>query len=162
MSASLLKEVKQFLSALEATQDELAELFGRKRTALTQARSDELLRLAASEASLTGRLQAALGQRQRILNDAKQQGLPSQSLSELAPAIAGDERDRLRSRIERARGMSDRIRQESWIHWIIAHRTYSHYTELLNLIANCGKKAPTYSQKPSEESTGGVILDASI
>ncbi len=162
MSAPLLNEVKQFLERLEATQEEFTQLFQRKRTALCQARTDELLQIAQSEASLAQRLQAALEHRQRILHDACQEGLPSKSLSELAATLSGDERDQFESRIERARGMSDRIRQESWIHWIIAHRTYSHYTELLNLIANCGKKAPTYSQKPSKESTGGVILDASI
>lgn len=162
MSPPLLNEVKQFLSALEATQEEFAELFRRKRTALTQARADELLRLAESEAALAQRLQAALGHRQRILQGAGREGLPCKSLAELTPDIAGDESDQLQSRIERARRMSDRIRQESWIHWIIANRTCSHYTELLNLIANCGRKAPTYSQKSCEESRGGVILDASI
>lgn len=123
---------------------------------------DELLRLAESEAALAQQLQAAGDQRQRILQSAGRKGLPCKSLSDLAHSIAGDEGGRLQSRIQRASGMSNRIRRESWIHWIIAHRACSHYTNLLNLIANCGKKAPTYSKESCEESRGGVILDASI
>jgi len=162
MSGSLLNEVKQFLDALEPTQQELSQLFHEKRTALTAARSDDLRRLCETEAELSKRLQVLLGRRQQILHVAKQADLPSQSLRTLVASIANDQQDVLVSRLERAREMAGQIRRESWIHWIIAHRTYSHYTELLNLIANCGEKAPIYGRKASDESTGGVFLDASI
>jgi len=164
MSARLLEEVRQFLPDLESTQREFSNLFLRKREALIAARSDELLRLADSETVLVKRLHSHLGRRQRILIEARSEGLPSDSIVNLVARIAGEEIKPLETRIERIRILSLRLRRESWIHWIISHRTYNHYSEILNLIAHCGEQAPTYSRDKNEEkkSTGGAILDTSI
>jgi hypothetical protein len=162
MSAELCQRVKEFLQALEPTQDELIVFFGKKRTALRAAQQVELVRLVDSEAELAKQMQRHLGRRQQILQQARQSGLPSDSILTLVVAIGGDQREQLEQRIQRARTKSEKIRTESWIHWIVTQRALNHFSELLDLIAHCGRQAPTYSQGPSEETTGGAILDASI
>ncbi len=164
MSTLLLEEVRQLLPELEATQSEFAELFVHKRQALIAARSEELLQLADSEAELAKRLHSHLGRRQKILLDAKHAGLPSDSIVSLVARISGDLREQLESQIERIQEMANHLRRESWIQWIIAHRTCSLYSEIKNLIAHCGEKDPIYSRDKNEEQniSGGAILDASI
>ena len=164
MSMHLLEEVRQLLPELEATQSEFADLFVNKRQALVAARSAELLRIADSEAELANRLQAHLGRRQKILLQAKRAGLPSDSIVELVARIAGDLREQLELQIERIRDAANSLRRESWIQWIIAHRTCSQYSEIKNLIAHCGEKDPIYSRDTNKEQnfSGGAILDASI
>lgn len=164
MSTPLLEEVRQLLPELEATQSEFADLFVNKRQALIAARSDELLQLADSEAELAKRLHAHLGRRQKILLQARRAGLPSDSIVALVAHIAGDLQEQLESQIERIREMAKSLRRESWIQWIIAHRTCSLYSEIKNLIAHCGEKDPIYSRDKSKEQkiSGGAILDASI
>ena len=48
----------------------------------------------------------------------------------------------------------NRLRRQSWSHWILAHRSYHHYTALLEIIAHGGHKPPTYSESPSSASGG--------
>ena len=52
-----------------------------------------------------------------------------------------------------------KLQQESWVHWIISHRCYNHYTELLELIAHGGHRAPTYGDR-TPSAAGGALLDA--
>ncbi len=162
MSVQILSDVKQFLSALEAAQDGMRVLFSQKLAALTHAHSRELLRLAQAEVELAKQLQTALRFRQQILQRAQQVALPADSIERLTDHIAGAERDALKDRIDGCRNAAARLRHESSIHWIIAHRGYNHHTELLDLIAHCGQAAPTYSNGPNRTTTGGAILDASI
>src|SRR3989304_3032331 len=76
MSGQLAEDIRQFLRGVEATQDDLAALYRRKRAALTQARPGELLQIADSETGLAKQLQAHLARRRQILRDASQAGLP--------------------------------------------------------------------------------------
>ena len=82
----------------------------------------------------------------------------------LVARIAGNLREQLESQIERIQELAKNLRRESWIQWIIAHRTCSHYSEIKNLIAHCGEKDPIYSRDQNEEQiiSGGAIQDASI
>ena len=66
----------------------------------------------------------------------------------------------LRARILRAQQRTAELQRESWIHWIVSHRCYNHYTELLDMIAHGGALAPTYGDKPSTTTSGGALLDA--
>lgn len=160
-NSQLLDEIRQFLTALETVQAELLELYAVKRTALTQANCEQLIQLSTQEAQAAQRLQILLGQRNRLLERAKAQGLPWDSISALSAAIAGSERDALQTRFERAQQAIVQLRHESWVHWIISHRCYNHYSEILELIAHCGQRAATYSNRPGTTTTGGAILDAS-
>lgn len=162
MSGQLMRAIRQHLSALEQTQDELSALLKRKRSALINARADELGRIAGAEEQLANRLKAHLTCRRRILQQAQEQGTPSDSILNLVVQIGGDDREQLERRIERARVAAEQIRRLGWVDWIVAQRALRQHNELLELIAHCGEKAPTYSNQPSKETAGGAILDTSV
>ncbi len=162
MTERLLQAIGLFLTQLEAVQEELSALMAEKRTAMTQIQGDDLARIAADENVLITRLQKLLRERQRILDFAHQHRLPSQSLLHVVKAVATDTRDELIERIERAQRTAAGLRHESWVHWIISHRSFNHYTELIDLIAHCGTPSPTYSEGEDKSRAGGALLDASI
>lgn len=167
MRLTLLSELARFLQALETAQESLLALFAVKRRALDRFESQELIRLSQEEEQLTARLQALVTARLELLNRARSAGFVVVSLLELAGAIGktvGEARvlgaiELLTNRIILCQQRSARLQHESWIHWIISHRCYNHYTELLELIAHGGHRAPTYG-KPG--ATGGALLDTAV
>lgn len=158
----LLKAVDLFLTQLEAVQGELSALMTEKRSAMTQIMGNDLARISADENVLITRLQKLLRERHRILEFAQQHDFPAQSLLHLVKAIASRTRDDLIARIEQAQKTAAELRHESWVHWIISHRSFNHYTELIDLIAHCGKPSPTYHEGDDNSRAGGALLDASI
>ena len=167
MRLTLLHELSDFLTELEQTQQNLLTLFTAKREALDRRRSDELLNLSAQERELTGRLQELVKERSKLLNKSRDAGFVVESLLELAGVIGrtvGDSRvlraiELISNRIIESQQRTLKLQQESWVHWIISHRCYNHYTELLELIAHGGHRAPTYGDKTAS-AAGGALLDA--
>ena len=166
MRLTLLHELTKFLSVIEQTQHDLLELFAAKRRALDQFQADELVRLSAGEGELSQRLQELMKERTELLNKARGAGFAVESLLEFAGAIGktvGDSRvlraiELIKGRILESQRRTARLQQECWVHWIISHRCYNHYTELLELIAHGGHRAPTYGD--SLPASGGAVLDA--
>jgi len=162
MADQLVDDVRQFLRGVEAVQDELATLYQRKRIALTEARASELLSIAESESRLAKQMQGHLARRRQILENSAGQGLPGDSIQNLLKALGGSARTELEPAVNRLRGAAAATRRENWIHWIVAQRAMNHHNELLELIASCGRKSPTYSRSPGQNASGGgAILDAS-
>jgi hypothetical protein len=102
-----------------------------------------------------------------LLLKARDAGFVVESLLELAGAVGrtvGDARvlraiELIQGRIMQSQQRTTRLQHESWVHWIISHRCYNHFTELIDLIAHGGHPAPTYGEKTSA-ATGGALLDA--
>lgn len=168
MRSTLLPDLVRFLNSLEETQQELLMVFAAKRKAIDEFQSEEMERLSRQEGELARRLQALVGQRADLLNRARRAGLPAVSLLELTGAIGKTERDaRIRSvlaaveeKIRWAQRRTAELQRESWVQWIVSHRSYNHYTELLELIAHGGQSAPTYGAPTGTPMARGVILDA--
>lgn len=159
MSVELRNRIEQYVRDLQSAQERLSAVYERKQSALTAAESEQLLEIAQSEAVLTEEFQSLLAERSQILNAAGPQW-SDRNLQELAAFVAPDNAS-LRQRIERVRHTAHELRTQSWIHWIISHRTYQHYTEILNIIANHGRPSPVYSRDAQPTTTGGAVLDAS-
>jgi len=167
MRLTLLHELAQFLTALEQAQENLLTLFTAKRKALDTFQSEELLRLSAREGELAARLSELVKERMGLLLKARDAGFVVESLLELAGAVGrtvGDARvlraiELIQGRIRQSQQRTTRLQHESWVHWIISHRCYNHFTELIDLIAHGGHPAPTYGDKTSA-ATGGALLDA--
>ncbi len=162
MKSSLLIQIKKFLNQLESTQQRLWSLCIQRRKAIRTAQSDEILRLAEEEFQLTEELKSHLAMRQQILTQANAIHLPAGTIEELVQELGGDEKEQLNIRIERSKQLSEKIRTESWIHWIVAQRSINHCNEMMDIIANKGEASPTYHSENNSSSSGGVILDASI
>ncbi|MBI3864991.1 MAG: hypothetical protein HY290_24215 [Planctomycetia bacterium] len=166
MRLTLLHELTQFLTELEQTQQELLTLFAAKRRALNAFQPDELLRLSSREGELAARLKELVGKRNVLLNKARGAGFAVESLLEFTGAIGktvGDSRvlraiELIQGRILASQRRTAALQRESWVHWIISHRCYNHYTELLELIAHGGHPAPTYGKALA--TAGGAVLDA--
>jgi hypothetical protein len=167
MRLTLLHDLSQFLTALEEAQENLLTLFTAKRKALDTFQSGELIRLSAREGELAGRLQELVKERMALLLKARDAGFVVESLLELTGAVGrtvGDARvlraiELLQGRIMQSQSRTTRLQHESWVHWIISHRCYNHFTELIELIAHGGHPSPTYGDKASA-ATGGALLDA--
>ena len=167
MRLTLLHEISQFLTALEQTQQGLLELFTAKRKALNTFQSQELIRLSGTEEELAARLHEFVKERVELLLKARDAGFVVESLLELAGAIGktvGDARvlraiELIRGRIMQSQQRTIKLQHESWVHWVISHRCYNHFTELLDLIAHGGHPAPTYGDR-TPTAIGGALLDA--
>jgi flagellar biosynthesis/type III secretory pathway chaperone len=161
---SLWPELITLVETFEQIQSDLGLVLEGKEQALRSGNSGELLGFAQREGALTQRLQAFAAARQKLLADARRQGLPSESLQSLSGAIGGSQGAAVRERLTVASGRSARLRRQSWCHWILAHRSYHHYSQLLEMIAHGGQKPPTYTDSPSPATggRGGVVLDASV
>lgn len=162
MHSTLLNDLQDVLSGLERTQGEIESLLSGKTEALRQMHASELQRIAGREQELSQTLRSVLLKRSYLLQQARSAGVPAVSLMELAGVIGKETRAPLLERIRQAQDQAGRIRRQNWTHWIIAHRCYSHYTDLLELIANRGETAPTYTRGRPAAVVGGALLDASV
>lgn len=160
MTAHLLQQVDGFLRDLQTAQEDFRNLFREKRVALTAARADELQRLADRETSLAGRLRSLLGRRQQILQQARDEGIAADSLAGLARQ-SGSDGDGLRRRIDRLKSVAENLRRDGWVQWIVAQRAFAHNSQLLDMVAHHGRKAPTYGDRGDAGGNGGALLDAS-
>jgi hypothetical protein len=155
-------DVRELLRALEAAQRDLTALYERKRGALVEGASEELLSVARDEAALANRFHGLLSRREQILQAAEHSGRPkAETLLALVGSLSAADRGELEPLISEARQRSEILRRETWVQWIIAHRAHSHYSGMLELIAHSGGKPPTYDAKPGKETTGGALFDAS-
>lgn len=161
MRSTLLNDLEGVLSSLERTQGEIESLLAGKTEALRLMRTDDLQRIAAREQELSQTLRSVLLKRSQVLQQARSAGVPAASLLELAGVIGKEARVPLLERIRQVQDQAGRIRRQNWTHWIIAHRCYSHYTDVLEIIANRGETAPTYTRGRPDTVVGGVLLDAS-
>ena len=82
-------ELTDFLAELSAAQDELLDVLNRKLELLAVADAAGLEQLLPTEQSLADRLQACYQRRLEMLDRAKQQGLPGDSLRSLTGVDAG-------------------------------------------------------------------------
>ena len=163
MESPLLEQIRQFLDGLEQIQAELLDLFAVKRRELLRGSARELERLNERERDCAARLQSLLGLRNRILTKAGESHSKNASLERLVMSYQGVPGwDDALERILTSKRIQQQLRQESWTHWIISHRCYNHYTEILDLIAHQGNKELTYSTVPHQGVQGGAMLDACI
>ena len=162
MQHQLLSTIRQFLIALDQTQDDLLALCEQKTIALRGSDVAAIRAVSETEQQLTRQMQLLLGERARILQQAAETaGEPFHSIQQYVRSIGSAESDELLPVIERSIQKSDVIRRESWVHWIIARRAFQHYSELIDIIAHCGEKSPTYSEGLIEDISGSTLLDAS-
>jgi hypothetical protein len=161
LPAELAGDIDRFLAALGVVQEELTEVYRAKRESIREARLADINRLTEREATLVLQLQAHLRGRHQILQRAKPLGR-FDSIESLVRSLDVPERDRLLQMVGQTRQTADVNRRESWILWIVSQQSLRFFRDVLDLMANGGKKAPVYSARSeSDRSFHSVILDAS-
>lgn len=161
--AELARDIENLLVAIEETQAALAGVYRDKRAAIRQANGPGLDQLTTIEETLVADLQVHLRRREQILQQARQMGLPADSLSSVVRTLDEPLRERLIAQIEETRRVADANRRESWILWIVCKQSLRFFSDVIELIANGGRRAPIYLARPgavAELSTGGSLLDA--
>ena len=160
--ATLINEIEQLLIAITSHQEELASVYRAKREAVRRANAAEIDRLNQREERLVADLKGRLRHRHQILQRINPIVGPSDTLENLVRSFSDPDRGRLLARMDEIRRLVEANRRESWVLWIVSKQSLRLFGDMLDLIANGGRKAPVYfAGLGNEVSFGGAILDAS-
>ncbi len=151
-------EIAQLLDELSAVQSELLELLDQRREFMVAGNNDGMNSLLPKEADLSARLQACHERRLEMLDLAKSQGLPGDSIQDLAHAVTDSKTSSLG---KEAKSVSSRMRllqHNSLTNWVVAQQSLLHLSKLVEIITTGGRLKPTYG-KDSPHQTGGALVD---
>jgi len=154
-------ELAGLLSTLTDTQHELLELLEEKRELLVQSDTDGLAELQPREAQLIERLQSCQQQRQGLLDQAAQNGLPNDSIRSLSKALPGQSTPQLRQSLDLAESRARLLKHQSLAQWVLVQRTLIHLSQMLEILATGGRPEPTYSNRKSSRA-GGALVDQAV
>jgi hypothetical protein len=150
-------ELAELLTELSDAQQELLSLLGEKRVALMSANTAYLARLQPREVGLIDRLQACQARRWTLLEQAKQDGLPSGSLADLAQAMPASKRRHRSEQIRESTARSRLLQHQSLTNWVLVQRTLIHLAQMLEIIATGGRLRPTYGKGDTVDTSGNLV-----
>jgi flagellar biosynthesis/type III secretory pathway chaperone len=150
-------EIADLLTDLSAVQDRSLEVLARKRELIVAGDMEGLADLGKEEEQVVEDLQGCLGRREQLLQQARHEGLPSDSLQSLAQALPEDSGttlpERLRQTVLRARI----LQHHSLTNWVLVQRTLLHLSQMLEIVATGGKLKPTYGNDESSRLCGALV-----
>lgn len=172
MSLSLFRETVKFLAGLEPIQLALEQVYQRRLMALTSVAPAELAELVSTEQEIQQKLRRHLQQRAVILGNARRQKLVAPNLRKLLHDLSrfvapqGDiDADQYRRAVEWMSSIEQRswnLRQTSWVNWHVVRRGCREFTEIRNLIANCGERPADRKGGPGSPVSGGALIDTTV
>ncbi len=151
-------EIAQLLDDLSAVQSELLELLDLRREYMVSGNNDGMNSLLPKEADLSARLQACQDRRLELLQLAKAQGLPGDSIQDLAHAVTDSKTSSLGKEAKSASSRMRLLQHNSLTNWVVAQQSLLHLSQLLEIIATGGRLQPTYG-KDSPHKSGGALVD---
>lgn len=149
--------ISQLLSSLSSVQGDLLRLLDEKRSALAAGSYELLADFTQREAELVQRLEQCHGQRQTLLDEARQEGLPAASVRTLAQALPASDDSVLETSVEQARRQSRLLQHHSLTNWVVVQRTLLHLSQMIEIIATGGRMQPTYGTAPQANSSGALV-----
>jgi hypothetical protein len=150
-------EVAQLLTELSAAQDELFAILAKKRTMLIESDHSGLATLIPQEEQLIAKMQACAAKREDLLLRAKQEGLPSKSITALSKALSPEKKGDLQERIQQSNDRMRLLQNQSLTNWIVIQRTLIHLSQMLEIIATGGRLQPTYGEEESTKASGSLV-----
>ena len=154
------KEIAALLSELSATQTELLGLLDEKRRLLVSRDAAALTEMAPREAAIVTRLQAFQERRRELLERAKAQQLPNDSLRSLAQVLPEPARVEMADQVEQASQRCRLLSHHSLANWVLIQRSLLHLSQMLEIIATGGRKSPTYGRVDRLRSGGSLVDQA--
>jgi hypothetical protein len=154
-------EILGLLGDLSAVQNDLLKLLVEKRTLLVVGDRARLVPIQKQEQALIERLTGCQQRRQRLLDRAAHEGLPSDSIQSLANQIPSENARTLRANIGDARRRSRLLQHQSLTNWVLVQRTLLHLSHVVEIIATGGRMQPTYG-KGAPTSAGGTLVDQAV
>lgn len=153
--------ISELLTELSATQTALLSVLERKRELLVRVDREGLAALEPEERSLADRLAACQRRRRAMLAAAGRLGLPGGNLRLLADAMPDGPRRSLRPRLREAQAQARILQHQCLANWVLVQRTLLHLSQMIEIVATGGQKAPTY-EKTGPSKTGGVLMDRAV
>jgi len=150
-------EFAKFLTDLSAVQAESLEILSRKRELLVAADAEGLSEIADREQGLIQRLGGCLEHRQRLLEQAAGDGLPSDSIRSLSAALPAGQKCSWAGQLDETARQARLLQHHSLTNWVLVQRTLIHLSQMLEIIATGGRPKPTYEKGNSAEATGSLV-----
>lgn len=159
-------EIAAFLTELSEVQHRTLSLLQRKGEYLGKSDIEGLARIAEEEREAINDLQKCLDWRERLLEIAKSEGLPSDSIESLGSRLSKEEPDAagsLPDRIRESTHQTRLLRHQGLTNWVMTQRTLIHLSQILEIIATKGRTHSTYKRDRSKESgaNSGALVDRS-
>jgi flagellar biosynthesis/type III secretory pathway chaperone len=150
-------DVAGLLDELSDVQSELLEVLQAKRECMASNDAKGMVELHPRTEMLCDRLRSCHDRREELLAQAKQRGLPSETLTRLAGALPPKQRGKIQKRVKEASSRMRLLQHHSLANWVLAQRTVLHLSQLLEIIATGGQLQPTYSRDETLESRGALV-----
>lgn len=154
---TLETDLAELLHELSGSQAELLAVLAEKRAFMAATDVQGMAQLENRERELGDRLQACHERRGELLRRASEQGLPSESISQLAGSLPKNARDKLGRQVKESMARSRLLQHESLTNWVLAQRTLLHLSQLLEIIASGGRLKPTYGRGDSIHTRGALV-----
>jgi flagellar biosynthesis/type III secretory pathway chaperone len=150
-------EIGALLDELSSVQGELLGVLGEKREALVKADIVRLTELQPREERLAWRLAECQERRSALLEAAKRQGRPSESIAKVAKTVGGGKNNKLGERVKETAARMRLLQHQSLANWVLAQRSLLHVAQLIEIIATGGRMQPTYGDKESVHARGSLV-----
>jgi hypothetical protein len=150
-------DIAGLLSDLSAVQSDLLGVLTHKRKAIAAGDGAALGGMVPQEQDLVERLQACQDRRQRLLAQAAEQGLPSDSIKSLSKSLPANPRKRLRGELDEAHQRSRILQHECLTNWVLVQRTLLHLSQMIEIIATGGRMKPTYGNGSDRQDQGALV-----
>lgn len=149
------------LAELSSVQEELLAVLAEKRERLGGVDLAGMTELQGREQALLERLQVCHTRREELLAQAKQEGLPADSVQSLAKGLktsaSAAEREKLRKELAASQSRMRLLQAQSLTNWVIAQRSLLHVSQMLEIIATGGRLQPTYGVGEGAQARGGML-----
>lgn len=150
-------EVGALLQELSNVQGELLEVLGTKRDRMAAGDLEGMQQLQEQEEQLCERLNACHERRADLLKRAEQQGMPGDSIGNLAKSLSTGRSGELVNQVNDAARRVHLLQQLSLTNWVLAQRSLLHVSQLLEIVATGGRLKPTYGNGDSNPARGALM-----
>jgi hypothetical protein len=150
-------EITGLLDELGGVQDDLLATLIAKRDLMAAGDLDGLAPIQAREVELGERLAACHQRRSSLLAKASGEGLPGDSVAELAAALPAARQNALPQQVRQVAERTRLLRHHSLTNWVLAQRSLLHLSQLLEILATGGQIQPTYSKEETPHSRGALV-----
>jgi hypothetical protein len=147
-----------FLRQLSDVQRSLMQVLSDKRAQMVANDVQAMETTQVREQELIERLTLLREDRQELLRQASEQGLPGDSIRSLASVVNTGQQGDLNSVVKDATHQMRHIQNETLTNFVLAQQTVLHLSQILQIIATGGRIEPTYEEENSANQ-GGTLVD---
>jgi len=161
MASRWENDLVQYLRELTAVQKNVLDVLQRNQQLLTVADSKGMELLETEEQDTILQLQQCLARREKMLQYAKAENLPAESLEMLGKHVVTNQDSEYHKLFETAKHQTRHLHLCGMTNWIITQRSLIHCSQMLEIIATKGRNRPTYTKTHHRNIgiTGGSIMD---